>query len=627
MNIKQWLADKLKTSISELYSNSELLTLSIQETNKEFEGDFTLVCFPLTKLSRKKPFETAQEIGEFISQKESHIENFNVVNGFLNISLTFDFWVNYFLTFTPHVTNTDNSKIHVMVEYSSPNTNKPLHLGHIRNNLLGAAVAKVMSAAGYHVTKVNLVNDRGIHICKSMLAWQKAGKNETPASTGIKGDHLVGNYYVAFDKLLKAEANPLVEAALIKDYSKFNADAVSKISAIVDRIELAKDDEKKEAAIGELKMLINNQTPIMIEAQEMLRKWENGDAEVVNLWKTMNAWVYAGFEETYKKMGVTFDRFYYESNTYVLGKNIVEEGLSKGVLFKKDDNSVWIDLTADGLDQKLLLRGDGTSVYMTQDIGTAVLRNEELHCSKYVYVVGNEQDYHFKVLSLILQKLGYDWAKGIYHLSYGMVDLPTGKMKSREGTVVDADDLMDLVVEEAKKKSEELGKNEDFTEAEKAELYQQVGMAALKYFILKVDPKKRMIFNPSESIDINGNTGPFIQYAHTRIKSLIKKADGKVPQTFETSTLPNETMHRSLVRLLSQNQDIIEEAAKEYSPALVANHTYELAKSFNQFYHDFPILQEEDKNLGAFRLQLIEKIGATLRYNMDLLGIELPERM
>jgi arginyl-tRNA synthetase len=341
MNIKQWLADTLKTSISELYSNNEQLTLSIQETNKEFEGDFTLVCFPLTKLSRKKPFETAQEIGEFIKQKESNIENFNVVNGFLNISLTFEFWVNYFLTFTPHVTNTDNSKIHVMVEYSSPNTNKPLHLGHIRNNLLGASVAKVMSAAGYHVTKVNLVNDRGIHICKSMLAWQKAGKNETPASTGIKGDHLVGNYYVAFDKLLKAEANPLIEAALVKDYSNFNAEAVLKISAIVDRIELAKDDEKKEAALGELKMLINNQTPIMNEAQEMLRKWENGDTEVVNLWKTMNGWVYAGFEETYKKMGVTFDRFYYESNTYVLGKNIVEEGLNKGVLFKKDDNSVF----------------------------------------------------------------------------------------------------------------------------------------------------------------------------------------------------------------------------------------------------------------------------------------------
>lgn len=627
MNIKQWLADKLQTSISEIYQNSEVFPLSIQETNKEFEGDFTLVCFPITKLSRKKPFETAQEIGAFIQSKEKDIESFNVVNGFLNISLTFEFWVNYFLTFTPYVINSDNSKINVMVEYSSPNTNKPLHLGHIRNNLLGAAVSKIMSAAGYQVTKVNLVNDRGIHICKSMLAWQKSGKNETPASTGIKGDHLVGNYYVAFDKLLKAEAAPLMDAACAKDFSAFNPISIGKIAALVAKMDAVADVAKKETVLDELKMLINNQTPIMLEVQEMLRKWEKGDAEVVNLWKTMNGWVYEGFEKTYKKLGVSFDRFYYESNTYVLGKNIVEVGLTRGVLFKKEDNSVWIDLTADGLDQKLLLRGDGTSVYMTQDIGTAVLRNEELHCSKYVYVVGNEQDYHFKVLSLILQKLGYDWAKGIYHLSYGMVDLPTGKMKSREGTVVDADDLMDLVVTEARKKSEELGKTEDFTEEEKAVLFEQVGMAALKYFILKVDPKKRMIFNPSESIDINGNTGPFIQYAHTRIKSLLKKAEGNVPNTFETSSLPNEVMHRNLMRLLYQNEETILEAAKEYSPALVANHTFELAKSFNQFYHDFPILQEEDKNLAAFRLQLIEKVGATLRYNMDLLGIELPERM
>lgn len=627
MNIKQWLADKLQTSISEIYPNSEVLPLSIQETNKEFEGDFTLVCFPITKLSRKKPFETAQEIGAFIQSKEKDIESFNVVNGFLNISLTFEFWVNYFLTFTPYVINSDNSKINVMVEYSSPNTNKPLHLGHIRNNLLGAAVSKIMSAAGYQVTKVNLVNDRGIHICKSMLAWQKSGKNETPTSTGIKGDHLVGNYYVAFDKLLKAEAAPLMDAACAKDFSAFNPVSTGKIAALVAKMDAVADVAKKEIVLDELKMLVNNQTPIMLEVQEMLRKWEKGDAEVVNLWKTMNGWVYEGFEKTYKKLGVSFDRFYYESNTYVLGKNIVEVGLTRGVLFKKEDNSVWIDLTADGLDQKLLLRGDGTSVYMTQDIGTAVLRNEELHCSKYVYVVGNEQDYHFKVLSLILQKLGYDWAKGIYHLSYGMVDLPTGKMKSREGTVVDADDLMDLVVTEARKKSEELGKADNFTEEEKAVLFEQVGMAALKYFILKVDPKKRMIFNPSESIDINGNTGPFIQYAHTRIKSLLKKAEGNVPNTFETSSLPNEVMHRNLMRLLYQNEETILEAAKEYSPALVANHTFELAKSFNQFYHDFPIMQEEDKNLAAFRLQLIEKVGVTLRYNMDLLGIELPERM
>jgi arginyl-tRNA synthetase len=627
MKIEQWLEAQIKLSVSKLYQENEHPILTIQKTNKEFDGDFTLVCFSLTKLSKKKPFETAQEIGQELKLANSEISSFNVINGFLNIELTFQFWLNYFLTYQPYVSELDLVKKKVMVEYSSPNTNKPLHLGHIRNNLLGAAVSNVMSAAGYSVTKVNLVNDRGIHICKSMLAWKKAGLNETPESTGIKGDHLVGKYYVAFDKLLKEEAKLLIDSAEVRNFSLFNADVVSKIAAIVDKIENSVDIEKKEGSRDELKMLVNNQTSIMKEAQEMLLKWENGDEEVVGLWKKMNDWVYAGFDETYKKIGVSFDRYYYESNTYLLGKNIVEEGLKKGVLYKKEDGSVWIDLTADGLDQKLLLRGDGTSVYMTQDIGTAVLRNEELLCSNYVYVVGNEQDYHFKVLSLILQKMGYPWAKGIYHLSYGMVDLPTGKMKSREGTVVDADDLIDEVITEARKKTEELGKTDDFSELEKEKLFQQVGMAALKYFILKVDPKKRMVFNPSESIDINGNTGPFIQYAHTRIKSLLKKASNLIPANFDISQLEGELMHRALIRLLQQNHEVIIEAAKEYNPALVANHTYELAKVFNQFYHDFPIIQETDKNLAAFRLKLIEKVGETLSYNMSLLGIEMPERM
>ncbi len=579
-------------AVKHLY-NTDLFAgdINLQETRKEFEGQVTIVTFPFTKFSKKSPEQTGNEIGAYLQNELKEVAGFNVIKGFLNISLSDDYWLKElyieilpddFAVFKP-------SGKKVMVEYSSPNTNKPLHLGHVRNNLLGFSVAQILSAAGYDVVKTNLVNDRGIHICKSMLAWQRFGNGETPETSGLKGDHLVGKYYVLFDREYKVQIEALKASGQTEDEAKKNA-------------------------------------PLIREAQEMLQKWEAGDEEVKSLWKTMNSWVYAGFAETYKKLGVSFDKFYYESNTYILGKDIIEEGLQKGVFFRKADNSVWIDLTADGLDEKLVLRSDGTSVYMTQDLGTAQLKYNDFHMDKSIYVVGNEQDYHFKVLFLILQKLGKTWAKGLYHLSYGMVDLPSGKMKSREGTVVDADDLMDEMDKTAKKQTDEAGKVEGFGEEEKQHLYHIIGMGALKYFLLKVDPKKRLLFDPNESVDFQGHTGPFIQYTHARIRSVLSRVDGldSNKATEYNQLAPEE---RDLIVSLTQFPEIIKVAAEGYSPAVVANYVYELAKIYNKFYHEKSILQAEDEAAKQFRLQLSAAAGKVINKAMALLGIEVPERM
>jgi arginyl-tRNA synthetase len=564
--------------------------INLQPTRKEFEGQITIVTFPITKISRKSPEQTGMEIGEFLKNEVKEISGFNVIKGFLNISLSDAYWIDKFYNeilpddfavFKP------NGK-KVMVEYSSPNTNKPLHLGHVRNNLLGYSVAEILKADGYEVIKANLVNDRGIHICKSMLAWQKFGNGETPESTGEKGDHLVGKYYVLFDKEYKREIEELKSFGQTEEEAKKNA-------------------------------------PMIKEAQEMLLQWEAGNEEVIALWKTMNLWVYDGFGKTYSALGVDFDQFYYESNTYLLGKDIVDEGLKKGVFFKKDDGSVWIDLTADGLDEKLVLRADGTSVYMTQDLGTAQLKYNDFHMDESIYVVGNEQDYHFKVLFLILQKLGKQWAKGLYHLSYGMVDLPSGKMKSREGTVVDADDLIVEMEQTAKEQTEALGKATEYSEKEKMELYHTIGMGALKYFLLKVDPKKRLLFDPNESVDFQGHTGPFIQYTHARIRSVLSRAEAPNPVKTELKTLDAE--ERDLILALSQFPETITLAASGYSPAIVANYVYELAKAFNKFYHEKSILQAEDELTKQFRLQLSAASAKVIKKSMKLLGIEVPERM
>ena len=545
--------------------------------------------FPFTKFSKKSPEQTGAEIGEFIKNELPEVSDFNVIKGFLNISLGDSYWLDQFYTniladqfavFSPKGKK-------VMVEYSSPNTNKPLHLGHVRNNLLGYSVAKILEAAGYEVIKANLVNDRGIHICKSMLAWQKFGEGETPETAGVKGDHLVGKYYVIFDKAYKKEIEALVASGQTEEEAKKNA-------------------------------------PLIKEAQEMLLKWEAGDEQVIGLWKTMNSWVYAGFTETYQRLGVEFDKFYYESNTYLLGKDIVEEGLQKGVFFQKEDGSVWIDLTADGLDQKLLRRSDGTSVYMTQDLGTAQLKYDDFRIDESIYVVGNEQDYHFKVLFLILEKLGKSWAKGLYHLSYGMVDLPSGKMKSREGTVVDADDLISEMEQTAREHTEALGKVESFSESEKLQLYHTIGMGALKYFLLKVDPKKRLLFDPSESVDFQGHTGPFIQYTHARIRSVLNRAPFEVGVEKVSRLFPEE---RDLILLLIQFPDIIEAAAQAYNPAAIANYIYEVAKGFNKFYHELSILQADDQLTKNFRLNLADASGKVIKKGMGLFGIDVPERM
>ncbi|GAB1356924.1 arginine--tRNA ligase [Cloacibacterium normanense] len=585
MDIKQ----HIQNSISEILKNNyqiENLTLEVQQNKTDFEGDFTVVIFPLVKLAKKSPDVLGNELGEEL-KKQGAIENFNVVKGFLNLSINNEAFVQNFKEIKTQFDVKENKNQTVMVEYSSPNTNKPLHLGHIRNNFLGFSVAQILKEAGYNVVKTQIINDRGIHICKSMLAWEKFGNGETPETTGLKGDKLVGNYYVEFDKNYKAQISELKEHGLDEETAK-------------------------------------KQAPIILEAQKMLLDWEQNKPEVRELWEKMNAWVYAGFNETYKRLGVDFDQVQYESNTYILGKDIIEEGLAKGVFFKKEDNSVWIDLTEDGLDQKLVLRGDGTSVYMTQDLGTAVERFKQNDIQKLIYTVGNEQDYHFQVLFLILKKLGYDWANQLYHLSYGMVELPEGKMKSREGTVVDADDLMQEMYLTAKEKSEELGKLEGLTSEEKEKSYEIVGLGALKYFMLKVDPKKKMLFNPSESIDFNGNTGPFIQYTYARIQSLLNRANF-VEADFG-SYQPNAS-EKELIMQLSNFKDVVEKAAETLSPAQVANYVYDLVKTYNSFYQNNPVMTLEDENAKQFKLQISDLTAKTIKKSLHLLGINVVNRM
>ena len=605
MTIEQQIINAALTAVKELYGQEVAEKMvQLQKTKKEFEGNLTLVVFPFLKISRKKPDETAREIGEYIKQNCEAIADFNAVGGFLNLVIDKKAWLallnemNLNEKFGEKPV-TEASPL-VMIEYSSPNTNKPLHLGHVRNNLLGWSLAQIMEANGNRVVKTNIVNDRGIHICKSMLAWLKFGNGETPETSGKKGDHLIGDYYVAFDKHYRAEVAELK--------AKYVADGM--------------DEEQAEKKAKE-------ESPLIKEAHEMLVKWEQNDPEVRALWKKMNDWVYAGFDETYKALGVGFDKIYYESNTYLVGKKKVEEGLAKGLFFRKDDNSVWADLTDEGLDQKLLLRSDGTSVYMTQDIGTAEMRFNDFPIDKMIYVVGNEQNYHFQVLSILLDRLGFKWGKELVHFSYGMVELPNGKMKSREGTVVDADDLIAAMVADAKQTSEELGKFKDMSEEERNEIARIVGLGALKYFILKVDARKNMLFNPEESIDFNGNTGPFIQYTYARIRSILRKAQAEginIPATL-AGTMPLNEKEIELIQKLNEFGAAVEQAGKDYSPSGIANYCYELTKAFNQFYHDYSILGADTEEEKVVRLVLAQNVGKTLKNGMALLGIEVPERM
>jgi arginyl-tRNA synthetase len=566
-------------------------SIQIQETRKDFEGDFTIVVFPLVRIAKSKPEEVAETLGNLLVDNVLEIEKFNVVKGFLNISLTSSFWTNWLSNLSSINSRLPKaeSRGELMVEYSSPNTNKPLHLGHIRNNLLGYSVSEILKSAGYKVYKTQIVNDRGIHICKSMIAWEKFGNGETPESSGLKGDKLVGKYYVAFDKAYKAEMLELTASGKTEE------------------------EAKKEA-------------PIIQEAQAMLMKWEGGDEKVNQLWETMNAWVYAGFDKTYARLGVDFDKLYYESNTYLYGKDKVTGNIENGIFYKKEDGSVWCDLTNDGLDNKLVIRADGTTVYMTQDIGTALLRLEDFpKIKQLIYTVGNEQDYHFKVLFKILEKLGYSWASNCYHLSYGMVDLPTGKMKSREGTVVDADDLMEEMSQKAKEITTDLGKLEDLEETEKEVLYNSIEMAALKYFMLKVDPKKKMLFNPEESIDFNGNTGPFIQYTHARIQAILRR--GKERRSVPFAEFELEDKEKSVLRLVKKLPEIIEESAVNYSPAVLCNYLYDLVKAYNSFYQSMPIFDDENAGQESFRIELTKQAGETIGFCLTLLGINAPERM
>ncbi|QEC52947.1 arginyl-tRNA synthetase [Anseongella ginsenosidimutans] len=592
MTITEFVAGITAETIAKLYQETiPASSVTLNETRKEFEGDLTVVTFPFTRFSKKSPEETARELGNYLQENYEEVARFNVVKGFLNLVISDRYW----LERVKEMALSENYGAHsrngqkVMVEYSSPNTNKPLHLGHVRNNLLGYSVSRILDAAGYDVIKSNLINDRGIHICKSMLAWLRFGDGESPATAGMKGDHFVGKFYVLFEKKFKEQVKGLMEVGMTEEEAKYAS-------------------------------------PLMREAQEMLRQWEEGEKEVVDFWKIMNGWVYEGFDVTYKKLGVDFDKIYYESDTYLLGKDIVNEGLEKGVFFRKPDGSVWIDLSGDGLDEKLLLRADGTSVYITQDLGTAQLKYDDYGMEKSIYVVGNEQDYHFKVLFLILEKLGKPWAGGLHHLSYGMVDLPSGKMKSREGTVVDADDLMVEMIDKARQNTLELGKANELPEAEKEELFRKVGMGALKYFLLRVDPKKRLLFDPNESIDMQGHTGPFIQYTYARIRSVLEKA-GKREAAFNLEGLSLNADEKNLVILLNKFGEIIAEAAAEYNPAIVANYLYDLGKTFNKFYHDNSILKAEDPQLQQFRLGLSVITAGIISRGMALLGIDVPDQM
>ena len=588
--IEEILKQEIEKCLAELYSSTEQ-SIQFQKTRKDFKGDITLVVFPLLRASKKGPEQTAEEIGNYLKEKVAEVADFNVVKGFLNLEITQEYWYNQFVaaynTDDYGVVKADENAPTYLVEYSSPNTNKPIHLGHLRNNFLGYSVAEIIKASGKNVKKVQIINDRGIHICKSMIAWQEYGNGETPESSGIKGDHLVGKYYVEFDKYYKKEVADLV-------------------------------------ADGMEKGLAEKEAPIFKKAQDMLRNWEAKEPTVRALWEKMNKWVFAGFAVTYKRLGVDFDKNYYESDTYLLGKKVVEIGLDKGVFYKKVDGSVWIDLSAEGLDEKIILRSDGTAVYMTQDIGTAIQRHEDFAFSNMAYTVGNEQDYHFKVLFLIIDKLGFDWAKNCYHLSYGMVDLPSGRMKSREGTVVDADDFMQEMVDTAKSIAKELGKLDGMTDEEANELYEIVGMGALKYFMLKVDPKKRMLFNPEESVDFNGNTGPFIQYTYARIQSLKRKytAEVLIPKSIEITNNEQE-----IIKQLMEFPSTIQEAAANYSPALMANYVYDLVKEYNTYYQNTAILTAESKELINFRLGLSVKVGEVIKTSMSLLAVNVPDRM
>ena len=605
MNIEQQLTADVRAAIKALYGQEVPDNLlQLQKTKREFEGHLTLVTFPLLRISRKKPEETAQEIGQYLQENSDAVAAFNVVKGFLNLVVAPQKWVELLevIDADDHygfVKPTEASPL-VMIEYSSPNTNKPLHLGHVRNNLLGWSLSQIMEANGNRVVKTNIVNDRGIHICKSMLAWLKYGNGETPQSSGKKGDHLIGDYYVAFDKHYREQVKELK--------AKFIAEGIA-------------EEEAETRA--------KNEAPLIVEAHEMLVKWEQGDKEVRDLWRKMNAWVYEGFDETYKALGVGFDKIYYESDTYLEGKEKVEEGLKKGIFYRRPDGSVWADLTKEGLDEKLLLRADGTSVYMTQDIGTAKLRFQDYPIDKMIYVVGNEQNYHFQVLSILLDKLGFEWGKSLVHFSYGMVELPNGKMKSREGTVVDADDLVAEMVRQARKTADESGKFADMPEEEKAQVARIVGMGALKYFLLKVDARKNMLFNPEESIDFNGNTGPFIQYTYARIRSILRKAAEagiEVPAQLPTD-VELSVKEEALVQHVADFANVVGQAGQEYSPSSVAAYCYDLVKEYNQFYHDFSILREEDAKKRAFRLVLSKNVAKVVRLGMSLLGIEMPERM
>ena len=595
MSLNALLTPEIKKAVALLF-DVHIETVEFQATRREFEGDITMVIFPLLKQIKSNPVEIGNKIGTYLVENIAEVERFNVVSGFLNIVIAADYYLNFFNEIKNNsqygIVEPKAEDKAVMVEYSSPNTNKPLHLGHVRNNLLGYSVAEIIKASGKKVYKTQIINDRGIHICKSMLAWQKFGNGETPESTGLKGDKIVGNYYVAFDKEYKNQINELKEKGLTEDEAK-------------------------------------KQAPIILEAQQMLLDWEAGKPEVIELWKTMNQWVYDGFGQTYKTMGVDFDSYYYESNTYLLGKEVVQMGLEKGVFEKDPDGSVWIDLTEEGLDRKIVLRSDGTAVYMTQDIGTAIQRVKDFpDVGGLVYTVGNEQDYHFKVLFLILQKLGFDWSKNLFHLSYGMVDLPSGKMKSREGTVVDADDLMKDMMQTAQNISEELGKLDGYSDEEKAELYRIIGLGALKYYILKVDPKKRILFNPEESVDFAGNTGPFIQYTYARIQSIIRKANFDFASPIFTSNEVNlHAKEKELIKVLALYPEVIQNAAQNHSPALIANYTYELVKEYNSFYQSVPILGSDDEKAKMFRVQLSKKVGETIASAFKLLGIEVPNRM
>ena len=602
MKIEEILAAAVSQAIADLYeAEIPANQITFQKTRPEFEGQFTLVVFPFLKISRKKPEDTAMEIGSWLVEKNEAVEKFNVVKGFLNLNISSAFWVQMLehIQAVPDygIVKAGEEAPLVMIEYSSPNTNKPLHLGHVRNNLLGWALSNIIAANGNRIVRTNIVNDRGIHICKSMLAWLKWGEGITPEKAGKKGDHLIGDFYVAFDKHYREEVSELA--------ARYVSEGMEE--------EVATEKAKKEA-------------PLIKEAHEMLVKWENNDPEVRSLWEKMNEWVYAGFDKTYKAMGVGFDKIYYESQTYLVGKAEVERGLEKGLFVRHDDGSVWADLTNEGLDEKLLLRKDGTSVYMTQDIGTAKLRFQDYPIDKMVYVVGNEQDYHFKVLSILLDRLGFKWGKDLVHFSYGMVELPNGKMKSREGTVVDADDLMAEMVSTARKTNEELGKFSEMSSEEREEIARIVGMGALKYFLLKVDARKNMMFNPAESIDFNGNTGPFIQYAYARIRSVLRKSDEQIPDKLPEGVIVNEK-EQNLIQKLADFRTAVQQAGTDYSPSVIANYCYDLVKEFNQFYHDYSILHEPDAKSRALRLVLSANVAKVIRTGMSLLGIEVPERM